>query len=1378
MSEFNSEENSMFQTLNIGDTILDLYQVTDILGEGGFGKVYKVHHQDWNVDLAMKIPNQKTVSAAGGVESFEQEAETWVNLGLHPHIVSCYYVRRIDNAPAVFAEYLPGGSLYDWIYSRQLYTTVGTVLKTPLQRLLSVAIQSAWGLHYAHEQGLVHQDIKPANLLLTADGIVKITDFGIATTRTTAGMLTEPGEMSQVTDGLSLVVPGSGSMTPAYCSPEQSEGDMLTRRSDIWSWALSVLEMFQGERTWGYGIVAPQALEDYLQVSFKASQLPQMPTLLAELLKQCFRHSPDERPRDLLAVARELQAVYQQEIGGNYPFPEPKTVDNVADSLNNRAVSLFDLGKPEEALQVWEQALKVQPNHLEATYNRGLILWRGRIINDSDLLIMLERIKAPRSKEHRCDYLLTLVHLERDDCKTAIEILSKMQANVTEKDEIQALLREARQRLPESLQYLRSLRKTKSANKFTSACLSADGHLALSGSDDWSGGSDNTLKLWNVKTGRCLRKFTGHTNGVMSVCMSADDRLALSGSRDNTLRLWDIETGQCLRIFTGHENSVESVCMSVDGRLALSKSTDYSLRLWDIETGQCLRTFTGGTDTYSVGSVCMSADGRLALSGSDDWSGGRDHTLKLWNVKTGQCLRTFTGHTRSVESVCLSADSRLALSGSHDKTLRLWDIETGQCLRTFTGHTSSVKSVCLSADGYLVLSGSHDKTLRLWDIETGRCLRTFKYTATIHSVCLSVDGRLALVGTNLELALLRTGEAKKSCVAPLQLSFILTTEAFILREQEYGQSIAQITSEIQKGNYTIAAQHIRKARAIPGYSRYQKAFDYWTYLYTHLPRKTFIQEWEKAQITLPNEGTVTSACLSADGRLALSVIRGGTLKLWDIETGQCLRTFTGHENSVESVCMSVDGRLALSGSYDKTLRLWDIETGQCLRTFTGHTSSVESVCMSADGRLVLSGDDDGTLKLWDIETGQCLRKFIGYKDGAILAGLRTDLRVDNIMDIYSSFSENLDETAQELWYAESVLRKLTGHTGPVRSMCMSADGYLVLSGSYDKTLRLWDIETGQCLRIFTGHENSVESVCMSVDGRLALSGSADKTLKLWDIKNGKCLHTLTGHTDSVKSVCLSIDDRLALSGSADKTLKLWDIKNGKCLRTFTGHTGSVESVCLSVDSRLALSGGETLRFWNLDWELEEQLPVDWDEGARPYLKNFLVLHIPYAIALPTDRVPTEEEVALAPTRRGTPTWTEGDFQNLLYTLGCAGYGWLRPEGVRLQLEMMLREHQKSQLLRETKELLRYKELDSDEIIRSIQSSLQQSSRIGRRSTLHNMTLLLPIIIQSIALVVALATENQSISFTRTISSGGFSNRRLVPFTHSYNIVRGISLLVL
>jgi hypothetical protein len=113
-------------------------------------------------------------------------------------------------------------------------------------------------------------------------------------------------------------------------------------------------------------------------------------------------------------------------------------------------------------------------------------------------------------------------------------------------------------------------------------------------------------------------------------------------------------------------------------------------------------------------------------------------------------------------------------------------------------------------------------------------------------------------------------------------------------------------------------------------------------------------------------------------------------------------------------------------------------------------------------------------------------------------------------------------------------------------------------------------------------------------------------------------------------------------------------------------------VCWSADGRFALSGssGNTIKLWNLDWELEERLPADWDEGARPYLENFLVLHTPYAAALPTDREPTEEETTLALTRSGIPTWTEEDFQNLLYTLGCAGYGWLRPEGIKQQLEAM------------------------------------------------------------------------------------------------------------
>ena len=116
----------------------------------------------------------------------------------------------------------------------------------------------------------------------------------------------------------------------------------------------------------------------------------------------------------------------------------------------------------------------------------------------------------------------------------------------------------------------------------------------------------------------------------------------------------------------------------------------------------------------------------------------------------------------------------------------------------------------------------------------------------------------------------------------------------------------------------------------------------------------------------------------------------------------------------------------------------------------------------------------------------------------------------------------------------------------------------------------------------------------------------------------------------------------------------------------------VTSVFLSADGRYALSGSEdkTIRLWTLDWELEDNEPADWDDEARPYLEVFLAQQTPYAASLPPDRQPTEEEIALALTRRGRPAWTEDDFQRLLDTLGCAGFGWLRPEGVRRELEKM------------------------------------------------------------------------------------------------------------
>ena len=157
-----------------GDVVLGLYEVEGVLGQGGMGRVYRVRHRGWDLDLAVKAPLAAALDASGGADLFEREAETWVNLGLHPHVVTCHYVRRVSGIPLVFAEYVDGGSLHDADPRRRLDSAEG---------ILDVAIQLAWGLHHAHEQGLVHRDVKPANVMLTSDGLAKVTDFGLARAR-------------------------------------------------------------------------------------------------------------------------------------------------------------------------------------------------------------------------------------------------------------------------------------------------------------------------------------------------------------------------------------------------------------------------------------------------------------------------------------------------------------------------------------------------------------------------------------------------------------------------------------------------------------------------------------------------------------------------------------------------------------------------------------------------------------------------------------------------------------------------------------------------------------------------------------------------------------------------------------------------------------------------------------------------------------------------------------------------------------------------------------------------------------------------------------------------------------------------------------------
>ena len=225
------------------DSILETYRVESDAIHGGMGSVWRVHHHSWNTDLAMKRPQPRFFAEGSDQRKadFISECEHWINLGLHPNIVSCYYIREIGGVPTIFSEWMDGGSLKDAIQSGWLYEGTDEEVR---ERILDIAIQTARGLAYSHEQGLIHQDVKPGNILLTKEWEAKVADFGLAKAQ------------SQLSDGKK---PASSGYTLAYCPREQAEGAEAAIWMDVYAWTLTVMEMYAGKRLWETGAEAASA---------------------------------------------------------------------------------------------------------------------------------------------------------------------------------------------------------------------------------------------------------------------------------------------------------------------------------------------------------------------------------------------------------------------------------------------------------------------------------------------------------------------------------------------------------------------------------------------------------------------------------------------------------------------------------------------------------------------------------------------------------------------------------------------------------------------------------------------------------------------------------------------------------------------------------------------------------------------------------------------------------------------------------------------------------------------------------------------------------------------------------------------------------------
>jgi WD40 repeat protein/uncharacterized caspase-like protein len=633
--------------------------------------------------------------------------------------------------------------------------------------------------------------------------------------------------------------------------------------------------------------------------------------------------------------------------------------------------------------------------------------------------------------------------------------------------------------------------------------ISRDGKLIASGS------FDKTVILWDAESGKQLRSFEGHSEFITSVALSHDGRLLASGSTDDTIKLWQVSVGRELRTLAGHTNNVLAIAFNADDSILASTSVDKTLKLWNVKDGKELHTLTGHTET--INAVAFSPDGKFIASASDD------KTLKIWDIASGKEIATLAGHGDKVRAVTFSPDGKTLASASNDKSVKLWETISGKEIHSFTGHSEEVSQIAFGADSKTLVSMSLS-AVKFWEIASGKETGAItERNMGAYSMALYGNANLLAIGSVDSTLSLWNTESKKKTRAFKGYAYPAKFIAF----SPDGRTLASARLD---GVRLWDAENGSNMRVIaPGLGASVRSIAF-------SPDKHWIgvgSSFQKEFASFPD---------SVKKQLGIEETVP-TLKIYELQTGNLVRTIKAHEDGITAMAFSPDGKIIATGSADKMIKLWNAESGAELRTLAGHTAKITTLAFRYDGKVLASGSDDKTIKVWETESGK-------------------------------------------------EQRTIAADDNEVTSIAFRPDGKTLASGGF-LTAVLWDAESGNRIREFKGHSNMVTSVAFSRDGKQLATAGFDNLVKLWEVESGKELQTLRGHSNTVTSIAFSPVDSLLASASFDAKIKLWNQTSGSEVASLVA-LGEKDWAVVAPDGRFdASSEGMKLMHWVVETEALE-----------------------------------------------------------------------------------------------------------------------------------------------------------------------------------------------
>ena len=576
-----------------------------------------------------------------------------------------------------------------------------------------------------------------------------------------------------------------------------------------------------------------------------------------------------------------------------------------------------------------------------------------------------------------------------------------------------------------------------------------------------TGGYDKTIRIWNVETGKEIRKFCGHTSSVRSISYTPDGKYIISGSGDGTIRIWNVEKGKEIKKIT--ENScVYSISCSPDGKNIVSGSGD-KIVIRNLKTGERIKMLEKFDNKYSNECiVSYSPDGKYVAVGYSS-------KITIYTSSTGIEVKKILKIVKNedsdfITSLSYSPDGKYITCGSFKGIVTLWDSKNGKELWRFEAHKNTmpagsncaIEGLAYSFDGKYIATGSYDCTIKIWNTESKKKVATLKTNASVfccrfnyignYIISGELSGRINIWNFNTK-NIIQIFEAYANTVDNVIFNF--DDNSFFSRSYlglvdiwntEFGTKKNNIEDEylygISVGNAGILPIVISGKR-----------------------REVAIRNANTLDIIkkIKTKDNLNFVAYSSNGKYILCGYYS-LIQLWNAETCELLEEWD-NPLEIRFFSYSLDEKYIVGAGKDKIIRIWNTKTRKEIMKLEGHSDYIKSIDCSPSAKYIASGSMDETIRIWDVKIGK-------------------------------------------------EIRILKGHLGYVNSVKYSPNGKFIVSCGNDNTIRVWNVETGKEWYRLEGHSSGVNTVSYSHDGKHIISGSDDGTIKVWNAETGSLIYTI------------------------------------------------------------------------------------------------------------------------------------------------------------------------------------------------------------------------------------------------------------------------------